>query len=274
MDCQKCHELLSDFLDNSLTGDDSNLLSVHLKECLSCDEVRRELGEITALARTDYAEQYAPRNGRALWLRIREQVEEDMDWAEQAAQIPTRQTVVNPASLHATQESWWSRIWNARWEVSAPQTAAFASVMLVVAMITAFGLNGNRTPLDEADATATTTISSGVASRSLANSQMNFVGGDNLATDAASQARRNTYEDYVRQQQAEAEYWMQRVETRKARFTPQLLDSYERSLASLDQTVTDSLDELRRNPQDEISVEILSHALQEKAELLKEFSEF
>lgn len=270
MDCQKCHELLSDFLDNSLTGDDSNLLNAHLKECLSCDEVRRELGEITALARTDYAEQYAPHNGRALWLRIREQVEEDMDWAEQAAQTSTRQTAINPASRRATHESWWSRLWNARWEISAPQTAAFASVMLIVAMITAFGLNGNRASVDEADATATT---AGSAPRSFAAPQMNFV-GSNVADGNSPQARRITYEDYVRQQQAEAEYWMQRVETRKARFTPQLRDSYERSLASLDQTVSESLDELRRNPQDEISVEILSHALQEKAELLKEFSEF
>ncbi|MCP9495490.1 MAG: zf-HC2 domain-containing protein [Pyrinomonadaceae bacterium MAG19_C2-C3] len=267
MDCQKCHELLSDFLDNSLTGDDSNLLSVHLKECLSCDEAHRELGDITALARTDYAETYAPHNSRTLWLRIREQVEGDVDWAEQAAQTLTHQTTVNPTSRYLTHESWWSRVWNARWEVSAPQTAAFASVMLVVAMITAFGLNGNRTSLDEADATTT----SDVASRNFAAPQMNLVGNSSATSP---QARRIGYEDYVRQQQAEAEYWMQRVATRKARFTPQLLDSYERSLASLDQTVAESLDELRRNPQDEISVEILNHALQEKAELLKEFSEF
>jgi len=268
MDCQKCHELLSDFLDNSLTGDDSKMLSVHLKECLSCDEAHRELGEIAALARTDYAEQYAPHNSRALWLRIREEVEGDMDWAQQsAAQTATQQTTFTPATHHVAQASWWSRVWNARWEISLPQTAAFASVMLIVAMITAFGLNGNRASVDEADSTMTT---SGVPSRNFAAPQMNLIGSDT----SAPQARRIGYEDYVRQQQAEAEYWMQRVETRKARFTPQLLDSYERSLASLDQTVAESLDELRRNPQDEISVEILNHALQEKAELLKEFSEF
>jgi len=230
-----------------------------LKECLTCDDVRRELDEVNSLVRADFTDLHAPQNSQALWLRIREQVESDMNWAQTTAS----HAKVKPSRVDA-HKSMWSRLWNARWEVSAPQTAAFASLMLVAAMVTAFGLGVRRAPVG-------TETTAGVASNSFSLPQMNFVDGNNMAGVAP---RQPSYEDYVRQQQAEAQYWMRQVETRKARFSPQLLDSYERSLASLDQTVAESLDELRRNPRDEFSVEILNHALREKAELLKEFSEF
>ena len=41
----------------------------------------------------------------------------------------------------------------------------------------------------------------------------------------------------------------------------------------IDQAVNDSLNELNRNPHDEVSEEMLNAALNEKLTLLKEFSE-
>ena len=68
-------------------------------------------------------------------------------------------------------------------------------------------------------------------------------------------------------------YWQQRVEARKASWNPRMRASFDRSLNVLDQTVNDSLDDLRQNPHDEVAEEMLNSALHDKIELLKEFGE-
>jgi hypothetical protein len=78
---------------------------------------------------------------------------------------------------------------------------------------------------------------------------------------------------YLRQQQARISYLQQRVEQRKAAWNPRMRDSFDRSLVVIDQAVVGSLDELKRNPHDEVSEEMLNSALRDKMELLREFSE-
>ena len=68
-------------------------------------------------------------------------------------------------------------------------------------------------------------------------------------------------------------YWNQRVELNKARWNQQMRDTFDRNLLVIDQAVNDSLNELNRNPYDEVSEEMLNAALNEKLALLKEFSE-
>lgn len=50
-------------------------------------------------------------------------------------------------------------------------------------------------------------------------------------------------------------------------------DTFERNLKVIDQAVNDSLNELNRDPHDEVSEEMLNAALNEKLALLKEFSD-
>ncbi len=266
MDCQKCHELLSDFLDRSLTGDDHNLLSAHLEDCLTCADAHGDLQMLAALAKTDFVEYAAPPDAQNLWLRIREQVEDDMTWAQTSSlQNETRaqRTIVATQS-----QNWWSRVWNARWEVSAPQVTAFAAVALVAVIISAAGLGIRQMPIEFGN------TSNGIAGNAPASASSLLAANEVSGDVNAARRQQISFDEYVRQQQAEAQVWLHRVETRKARFSPQMRESYERSLASLDQTVSYSLNELRQNPRDQISEETLNAALREKAELLKEFSEY
>ena len=46
-----------------------------------------------------------------------------------------------------------------------------------------------------------------------------------------------------------------------------------RSVLVLDQSVKESLDDLQKNPHDEVAEEMLNVALRDKVELLREFSE-
>jgi hypothetical protein len=75
------------------------------------------------------------------------------------------------------------------------------------------------------------------------------------------------------QQDQAIKYWNARIDTNKARWSPQMRDTFDRNLNVIDQAVNDSLRELSRNPHDEVSEEMLNAALNEKIALLKEFSD-
>ena len=77
MNCEKCQDLLSDFLDGALSGDDHATLSSHLEECLPCLNVHSELSSIVTFCREHRGEYVAPPNERALWLRIQNTVESE-----------------------------------------------------------------------------------------------------------------------------------------------------------------------------------------------------
>jgi hypothetical protein len=91
--------------------------------------------------------------------------------------------------------------------------------------------------------------------------------GLTLASDAA------TVQDRYRQQAQVIEYWNQRVELNKARWNPQMRETFDRNMGVIDAAVKDSMGRLSQNPHDEISEDILNAALGDKIALLKEFAE-
>ena len=102
---------------------------------------------------------------------------------------------------------------------------------------------------------------------------------DNTRTTMPQSTPRAQAATYVRdrlwqqQQQQAINYWNQRVETNKARWNREMRDTFERNLKVIDQAVNDSLNELNRDPHDEVSEEMLNAALNEKLALLREFSD-
>jgi len=134
---------------------------------------------------------------------------------------------------------WLSR----SWELSFPQLAASAAaIVLVVSLATAVGLRR---------------WDSSVA---------------NDPTPAREVSAEIVHDRMWQQRQAIA-YWNQRVELNKARWSQEMRDTFDRNLKVIDQAVNDSLNELNRNPHDEVSEEMLNAALNEKLALLREFSE-
>jgi anti-sigma factor RsiW len=235
MNCEKCQDLISDFLDGSISHQDRSTLSSHLNECLHCAEVRDDLQSIVGFCRTQRGQYAAPPNEKALWLRIRNMIE-----AGARVDTPT------PA---ATRRSFWSN-WTARsWELSFPQLAAMVgAIVLIVSLSTAVGLR--RWQSGAVDAKFQTGASDGSLS----------VGAIDVRTR-------------ISQQQQLISYWNQRVEYNKARWSPQMRETFDRNLAVIDQAVNDSFDSLSKSPHDEVSEEMLNTALNEKLSLLKEFAE-
>jgi hypothetical protein len=76
----------------------------------------------------------------------------------------------------------------------------------------------------------------------------------------------------VSQQQQMISYWNQRVEFNKARWSPEMRETFDRNLKVIDQAVNDSFAALTQNPNDDFSKEMLNTALNEKLSLLKEFA--
>jgi hypothetical protein len=248
MNCEKCQELLSDFLDGALGSKDQASLSAHLEECLPCFAVHDELNSIVSFCRDCRGQYDAPPNERALWLRIRNTIE-----GERAAA-----SVQRVAARAAEQgESWWSRLMHRSWELSLSQmTGAVAAVAVVVALVTAFSMQRMQQGALTTTGTPTTvSASNGAPIR------------DTVEASAWS------IDDRTRQQQLAIEYWNQRIEERKARWNPQMREAFERNMNVIDQAVNYSRDELRRNPHDEVSEEMLNSALNDKMELLREFAD-
>lgn len=140
----------------------------------------------------------------------------------------------------------WSTWIGRTWELSVPQLAAsVAAIVLVVGLSTVVGLRR----WDSGDA------------------QFRASGRDADFKAAAANVR-----DRVSQQQQLISYWNQRVEFNKARWNPQMRETFDRNLLVIDQAVNESFNALTQNPQDEVSEEMLNAALNEKLSLLKEFA--
>ena len=128
------------------------------------------------------------------------------------------------------------------WELSLPQLSAFAAaIVVVVSLATTVGLRRWET------------------------------GGPPVPPDGPQTAASPT--DRAWQQQQVISYWNQRIELNKARWNPEMRETFDRNMRVIDQAVSESMNELNRNPHDEVSEQMLNDSLNDKLSLLKEFSD-
>jgi negative regulator of sigma E activity len=245
MNCEKCQELFSDFMDDEMSDAERATFNAHLEECLPCFNVHAELNSIVSFCRETRGQYDAPPNETALWLRIRNTVEGGTFAAAASAQGSARH------------ESWWSRMMGRSWELSLPQVAtAVIAIVVFVSLATVFGLRG----LKNNPATASTNL--------------NSPGSQAVALTGANNGSPKVFEPRDRLwQQQEINYLTQVVEQHKAHWNPQVRVDFERNLNLLDETVSDSLNKLSQHPHDDVTEEMLNSALNDKMELLKEFSD-
>ena len=137
--------------------------------------------------------------------------------------------------------SFWERLMGRSWELSLPQLAAsVVAIVLLVSLVTVVGLRR---------------------------------WGTGAPAVQASGVEASNVNDRVWQRQQVINYWNQRVELNKARWSPELRATFDRNMEVINQAVTSSLEDLKRNPHDEISEQMLNESLNDKLALLKEFSD-
>ncbi len=153
------------------------------------------------------------------------------------AELPGR-VVANPEP----QQSFFSRLMGRSWQLTLPQLAASTAVIvLLVSLVTVVGLRR--------------------------------WGGYGVVAVAPAQFGASDVNDRIWQRRQVIDYWNQRVELNKVRWSPEMRETFDRNMQVIDQAVANSLDELKRNPHDEISEQMLNESLNDKLALLKEFSD-
>ena len=152
------------------------------------------------------------------------------------AELPSR-----AAANTEPRTSFFGRLMGQSWELSLPQLAASAvAIVLLVSLVTVVGLRrwgGYAVPVTPPDVQA------------------------------------STENDLMWRHRQAIEYWNQRVEQSKARWTPEMRASFNDTLAVIDQQVSDSLNELKQKPHDAVSEELLNESLNRKLQFLKDFSD-
>jgi len=227
MNCETCQELIQDLIDGKISRSDESTLYTHLKQCLDCESVRRDLESIVGFCRTQRGHYEATPNEQALWLRIRNVVEAERPGAVASNSEPRRSLL--------------GRFMGRSWELSLSQLAASTvAIVLLVSLVTVVGLRR--------------------------------WGGYGVITTPAPVEASNV-NDRVWQRRQVINYWNERVELNKVRWSAEMRETFDRNMKVIDQTVADSLNELNQNPHDEISEQMLNEALNDKLALLKEFSD-
>ncbi len=77
----------------------------------------------------------------------------------------------------------------------------------------------------------------------------------------------------LKERKSAIDYWTNRVSKRRVEWDTDTRVTFDRNMDVIDKAVKQYTRILKENPQDEISTEMLDSALNEKMELLREFSE-
>ena len=139
------------------------------------------------------------------------------------------------------QRSFFGRLLGRSWELSLPQLAASTvAIVLLVSLVTVVGLRR--------------------------------WGGYRVAP-APEQVEASNVNDLIEQRRQVIDYWNQRVELNKARWSPEMRETFDRNMQVIDQAVANSLDELKRNPHNETSELIFHESMNRKLALLESVSD-
>lgn len=239
--CEQCQDLLSEFLDNELEPESSATVRDHIAVCPECSLVYEDLAMLIDASHLETDENAVPPNSRALWCRINNIIEGEI------------KPEIAREHEQPAESGWLPR----RWSLSFSQVfAAVVGIALVSSLLTVIGIRQYTIPDDEF----------GVRSEpSLIDRMLGKVG----LVETSQQARQRK----MREREAAIEYWDRRVQARRAQWGTHLREAFDRNLNEINQAVSEYTLILQENPQDELSGEMLDSALNEKMELLREFSE-
>lgn len=243
MTCEQCQELISAFLDNELEETGSETVRLHLSDCEECSKVCEDLAMLINFSQLDVEETVLPPNPHALWCRINNIIESEV----QAEIVKENKEKIEEIQV---QKGW-------RWNFTFSQVAsAVLGIALISSLLTFIGIKQYSAPTDDFAVQSEPTI----LDRAL---------GKLGLVDTPQQARQRR----IKEREAAIEYWDKRVQTRREQWNATLRDAFDRNLKEINQAVNEYTQILQENPQDEISSEMLDSTLNEKMELLRQFSE-
>lgn len=244
MNCTDCQENLSQFLDGELDEKSASSIRTHLALCVECAKLCEDFASILDTCKLDdLSETAVDLNANALWCRISNTLESEIK------PLPE-------AKVEEAPRGFFSRVWN----LSLSQaTAGVAAIAVVSSLLTLVAIRGYSEP------TGADFTSRSAETQTTFEKLLSKVG----LSDTPQQAR----EKRLQEQQATIDYWNQRVQARRVMWDDNLRRGFDKNLQAIDQAVFEYTKTLEENPEDELSGEMLDSVLNEKMNLLREFSE-
>lgn len=239
MTCDECQEKISLFLDNELPDDVSASVQTHLSLCAECARVCEDFAVILDTCRDDVLAEPPPPNSQALWCRIHNIIESEIPKEMPEPEQP---------------KGFLARGFSFRQLASAAVGIALISSLLTIVAARNYFEPGGEDFTSRSNATQTTF-----------EKVLSKVG----LAETPQQARVRR----MQEQQAVIDYWNKRVQQRRVQWDAKLRDAFDRNLNEIDQAVSEYSVILERDPQDDLSGEMLDTALNEKVNLLRAFSE-
>ena len=253
MNCNQCQESISAFLDNELDELTSSDIRTHLADCAPCAKVCEDFAMILDFCQLDEVENCQPPNPKALWCRINNLIETEIhpEISEERAQTE-----------QSRQKGFRGRFWGNRWQLSFSQV--LASVLGIAVISSLLTIVGVKNYLNSSEV-QTASFVSAAAQPTFFEKVLGKIG--------VIETPQQKIERRIKERQGAIDYWKNRVETRRAQWDAHLREAFDRNLNEINQVVFEYDKILQENPQDELSGEMLDSALNEKMELLREFSD-
>jgi hypothetical protein len=226
-------------MDNELEETKAVDIRAHLAACTDCAKLCEDFAAILDACQTDEIAEPVPPNSQALWCRINNLIESEMK-----------------PELAPVAEEPKRRIWHLSF---AQLAAGFLGIAVISSLLTVVGIKNYNQRTDD-DFTTRSSSSQTTFEK--------FLGKLGLM-ETPQQAR----ERRIKEQQAAIEYWNNRVQARRIQWDKNMRDAFDRNLNEIDQAVDEYTLILQRDPQDDLSGEMLDSALNEKMNLLREFSD-
>jgi len=234
MNCEEFNHLISDFMDGELDGPQADAVRGHLCECKECAGVYEDLTSIIYACDGESPAELVPPNSKALWLRINNIIEGEKKAEAAPPPEPPRRL----------------------WRFSFVQVGAVVLVVAVISsLLTVMVIRSSVRPADLAGANRFTAFDK-------------FLGKLGLV-DTPQQAR----ERRLKEQQAAIDYWNERVQSRRVQWDRGTREAFDRNLQVIDDSVNDYTLILQKDPDDELSGEMLDSVLDDKMALLRDFSD-
>jgi hypothetical protein len=246
MNCDNFQNLLSELVDSESMM--SAEAEAHIGACQPCANVYRDFSELTHFCAEYQEEEVAPPNSQALWCRISNIIETEIQPAEPVPAAAEKKNGI------------FAGVWKKNWQLSFSQmVTAVIGIALVSSLLTIIGIKNVMRPAGDVTAAAAG------AQPSLFDTLLSKVG-----IQAAPEEIR---EKNMADKQVVIDYWNSRVAARKVQWNAKLRDTFDRNLHEIDQVLGEYSQNLKENPQDSLSEEMMNSAMNEKVEMLREFSE-
>ena len=240
MNCTECQENISCYLDGGLHEPDAASMRTHLSICAACAKLCEDFSVILSSCRDSVPSEILPPNSQALWCRIHNLIESE----------------IKPEPLAEPKKGWFSRGWNLTFSQAG---AAVLAIAIISSLLTVVGIRNYFEPSSD-DFTSRSAASQTTLEKILSRFGL---------TDTPQQAR----DRRIREQQAAIEYWTNRVHERRGQWNVKMRDAFDRNLHLIDESVSEYTTILQENPDDDLTGEMLDTILNDKMDLLREFSD-